>query len=232
MSITVGSGVTLGAGITVTTIPEIVLAGLIVNLDAGNTVSYSGSGSTWVDISGAANDATLIGTTPWTSAGAQSSFTFNNGAGYAQGGAILPNTTYTKVAIFKCYGSFVNLISGDSANQHAFWGGATPYLVSGHNGAWYTISSANPAPTNQWVFSAVSFSNVDGWRLYLNNQPPVTNADTSTFSANPAVVEYGGFDGNANNLNGDIAVALIYNRVLSDVEIAQLYAHYAGRFIF
>ena len=41
-------------------IPSIVTDGLIFNLDAGNPASYSGTGSTWYDLSGNGRNATFI----------------------------------------------------------------------------------------------------------------------------------------------------------------------------
>ena len=38
----------------------IVTSGLTLNVDAGNTLSYSGSGSTWTDLSGSGNNITLV----------------------------------------------------------------------------------------------------------------------------------------------------------------------------
>lgn len=232
MTTTIGPGIVLGPGVSVTSEPGVITAGLITQLDAGDSASYPGTGSTWFDISGANNDTTLTGTTSWTSAGNLSYFTFNTGVSYAQGGYILPNTTYTKVAIFRVAGGYVNLISGDNGSQHAFWGAGTSYLQAGHNGNWSTIVSANPTPTSQWVFGAVSFSSVNGWRLYLNTDTVVTNADTTQFATNPGQIQIGAYDGNNNNLNGDMAVALIYNRVLSDSEITALYTFYDSRFGF
>lgn len=207
----------------------LVTNGLTMWLDAGDPASYPGSGSIWADLSGSGNDATLIGSTPWTSAGNLSYFTFNLGMGYAQGGSILPNTTYTKVVIFQVAGNFLNLISGDNSNPHAFWGAGTQFLQAGHNGAWSTIVSPVPTPLGQWVFGAVSFSSTTGWRLYLDGILVATNPDTTQFSANPAQVQIGAYDG-SNNLMGDIAVGLIYDRVLTDGEITALYSSYSSRF--
>ena len=41
--------------------PRIVTDGLVLALDAGNTKSYPGSGSTWTDLSGNGNNGTLAG---------------------------------------------------------------------------------------------------------------------------------------------------------------------------
>ena len=40
--------------------PEIVEDGLVLTLDAGNTKSYPGSGTTWTDLSGQGNNGTLV----------------------------------------------------------------------------------------------------------------------------------------------------------------------------
>ena len=85
-------------------------------------------------------------------------------------------------------------------------------------------------PVNQWVFGAVSFNTTTGWRLYVNNNSVVTNGNTDPFTANPAVLEIGGYSGNGNNLGGDVALVQIYNRVLADIEVAQLYSLYQRRF--
>ena len=39
----------------------IVQSGLVLNLDAGNPYSYAGSGTTWIDVSGAVNDFAAVG---------------------------------------------------------------------------------------------------------------------------------------------------------------------------
>ena len=209
-------------------LPALITSGLIQNLDAGDTDSYSGSGGTWTDLSGAGNDASLQGYAPWTDAGDQSYFVFSTG--YADSGNILPNTAYTKIGIFKVTGNYQNLMSGDN-NQHAFWGFGTQYLQSGHNANWATVVSPVTTPLNQWVFGAVTFDNTTGWKLYLNDNTPVTNGSTDQFTDNPALVQIGAYGG-ANNLNGEVAVSLIYNRALSEAEMAQNFAYYQARFGF
>jgi hypothetical protein len=131
MSIICEAGVVLGPGVVIA--PE--TNSQILNLDAGNPSSYPGTGTTWYDISGSGNNATLIGNPTWTNQGSSSSFVWNNN--YANAGYILPNTAYTKVAVFRYTTlSSDNIISGNSAgSQHAFWMVSSPFLRSGHNGA-------------------------------------------------------------------------------------------------
>ena len=47
--------------------PRIVTDGLVLLLDAGNTKSYPGSGTTWTDLSGNGNNATLVNGTGYSS---------------------------------------------------------------------------------------------------------------------------------------------------------------------
>lgn len=207
--------------------------GLQLHLDASNPSSYPGTGSTWYDISGRGNNASIQNTPVWTDASTQSYFTFSNDTNsVARTGAILPKTAYTKIAVFRVAGWFGNLMSGGitDGSDHAFWGFDTQYLQSGHNGNWNTvIDNLDPVPTNQWVFGAVTFNTTTGWKLYLQNHAPATNPDTGAFTPELSVVEVGGFN-NGNYLNGDVAVAMIYDRALSDAEIAQIYAVYQPRF--
>lgn len=227
MSVTIGSGITIGAGVNIIPSLSIVTAGLILNLDAGNPASYPGTGTTWADLSGVGNNASLNGSAPWTSGGTQSYFTF--ASGYADPGTILPNTAYTKVGIFRVAGNYGNFMSGGGTSAHAFWGAFTQYLNSGHNGQWSTVTSPVVTPVNQWVFGAVSFSNTTGWRLYLNTETPVTSPSTDQFADNPAQIYVGAYE-TGNYFGGDVAATLIYNRVLTDAEIAQNFAYYQSRF--
>ena len=225
MSIICEAGVVLGPGVVIA--PE--TNSQILNLDAGNPSSYPGTGTTWYDISGSGNNATLIGNPTWTNQGSGSSFVWNNN--YANAGYILPNTAYTKVAVFRYTTlSSDNIISGNSAgSQHAFWMVSSPFLSSGHNGAWTTVQSTGSVAGGIWYFGAVSFSTSSGWRLYLNNLTPVTSADTTPFSDALGQVQIAAFDG-GNYFFGDISVVLCYNRVLTDGEVSALYNTYQSRY--
>ena len=218
----IGAGISLGSGIRVGP------SELVLSLDASNPASYDGTSGYWNDLSGRGNNTTLQGSTPWTSADQTSYFSFNEGLATVD--AILNNQAYTKIVVFRYSTSYYgNLMSGDDANAHAFWGANTQYLQSGHNGNWYTVVSPVATPVNQWVFGAVSFDTVSGWHLYMNNNSVVTNPSTDTFDVTPANVEVGGYS-HANYLGGDIALAQVYNRVLNQYEIAQRYAFFQRRF--
>ena len=77
MAITI-TGATL-SGVTLN-IPVIVTLGLQLNLDAGDTLSYPGTGTTWTDLTVNGNNGTLVNSPAFTSAGASSYFSFGSGA--------------------------------------------------------------------------------------------------------------------------------------------------------
>ena len=203
--------------------------GLQLYLDAGNGTSYPGTGDNWYDLSGIGNNFVFNDGATFTGAGNQSYFTFGNVA-TATGGSILSATAYTKIVIFQVSGAYGNIISANGDSNHAFWGAFTDVLQSGHNGNWGTVQASVTTPLNQWVFGAVTFNNITGWRLYLNQNTPTTSSSTDTFTPDTSDVEIGGFQGNSNNMNGELAVAMIYNRVLTDDEINQTYAYFQPRF--
>jgi hypothetical protein len=83
--------------------------------------------------------------------------------------------------------------------------------------------------TGQWWCGAVTFNTTTGWKLYLNGQLVDTDPSTTTF-AGGNVVRIAAFQVGGNLFNGKIATAHIYNRVLSDDEIAQNYNATKSRF--
>jgi hypothetical protein len=56
--------------------PSLITTGLVLDLDAGNSSSYAGTGSTWTDLSSKANNATLYNSVSYNSSN-QGSLVFN-----------------------------------------------------------------------------------------------------------------------------------------------------------
>jgi hypothetical protein len=94
------SGVTLN-GVYVVDLPSIITTGALMYVDAGKSLSYPGTGTTWTDLSLNTNNATLVGSPPFTSSGLASYLSFNGtGSQYASTVASKFNTTYTGKTIF------------------------------------------------------------------------------------------------------------------------------------
>ena len=72
----------------------IVSSGLLMHLDAGNSSSYSGSGTTWSDLSGNGNHATLINGPTYSSADG-GALDFDGSNDYATASLLMPSRPYT-----------------------------------------------------------------------------------------------------------------------------------------
>lgn len=211
--------------------PLIVTDGLVMYLDAGNTKSYPGSGTTWTDISRNGNNGTLTNG-PTFNSGNNGSIVFDGVDDYVNINSfanILSNTAYTKTAWFYINSYQYNIISGGDSAQHAFWLAGTNKLHAGHNGSWSTVVSTTSLALNIWYFGAVSFDTTNGWKLYINGTQESTNSNTTTFSGTGGVL-IGAYNLGANLFNGRIALAQIYNKTLTASEVLQNYNATKTRF--
>lgn len=71
------SGANISGGVTISDGGNIVETGLVLNLDAGNSSSYPGSGTTWFDLSGNGNNGTLVNSPSYTTISGAQTFAFN-----------------------------------------------------------------------------------------------------------------------------------------------------------
>jgi len=208
--------------------PRIVRDSLAFYLDAANTKSYPGSGTTWTDISGKGNDGTLTNG-PTFSSDYGGKFNFDETNDYVDCGNVLSQTAYTKSAWFRPESSTRNIISGPA--NHAFWMvGTDNTLAAGHQGQWSRVSHAVPSGNmlNQWWNGVVTWNNSTGWVLYLNGVQVDTNSNTTGPGGTTGVyiARYSG----GNYFDGDIAQAIIYDRVLTATEVQQNFNAFRGRF--
>lgn len=124
----------------------IVTSGLILNLDAGDALSYPGSGTTWYDLSGSGYNATLV-----------------NGASYSSsnGGIIyLSGDTNPSGASSSPHISFSTaILSGRSELSIGMW----VYLNSGNSGGNYWAEggtlTTGTFPETWWQFNLISTNN-------------------------------------------------------------------------
>ena len=209
----------------------IVTSGLLLQLDASNASSYSGTGTTWSDISGNAYNATINGTIPFVSAGQASYF---NWATQADANYIYSTTASSYVDITIVFypdftltsqASLSGLIaSGPLTDESLRFGGANGI------GPW---ALQNPDNTNGWASTATTYyvngtaytgaGNLSsGWNIlggYRTNQ-------TSYPLSSPY---YLGTGYASRGFRGRVAVCL-YNRQLSAAEQTQNFNALRGRF--
>lgn len=216
-----------------------VLSGLRVFLDAGNRLSYSGSGSTWFDLSGNSNNCNLFGS-PTFDCTRNGVLSFN---GINQWGEIAATfgrgDDFTIISILSAPSQtgFRGLVEwAEIAARRTGISFSSGRLVNAYNAATNTFrTSTNPTSYLDGVFRWFSGSNSvgDNLRGYVDNNIQAwsglaltANATTlgTTFLCQYAV----GAD--SFRLKADVGVVLIYNRKLTSVEIDSIYASLKTRY--
>jgi hypothetical protein len=236
----IGPGVTLGAGITLTSPPSIVTNGLLYNYDAA---TYSGTGN-WIDSVQGAQAVPSYGPT-WDG----TAFTLDRTSSQyftAPWPSFQP--TYTVDVWFTMNG---NQSSEAALICDSFQGGPMNFVIcsGGSGGAvldcgWFTTNwaygqNSNPggytADGTTWynLIMAVSSTGVVD---YINGA--VSNATQNPFNggvsapngSGPDQVFWIGKSWSNQFYNGKVAVVNMYDRALSDAEVLQNFNYYRSRF--
>ena len=208
--------------------PRIVTDGLVLALDAANTKSYpSNGGSTWYDLSGNNNNATLYNTPTFDSSLGGGVITFN---GSNESGLVstlnFASSDHTIMAIGKYNTASGRLISSYSNNWVMGWHGTpTGYIDRFYAGAWVAQSSSSSS-TDFYCYAATGDISGDTWKLYKNGSLFVSN---SNGSIGPNQISLGRHATNEYS-NCSIGIVMAYNRVLTAAEIKQNFNAYRGRY--
>ncbi len=231
MAIVIEGGIQIGAGISIDRDNlGIVSDGLTLNIDAGNSSSYSGSGSTWTDLAGTADNITLVGSPTYTS-GTPSYFTFNGSTQYGTGSGtnVVPTTAYTKFVWFYLNGYLDNnLVSSGTGGHFLFMGASTNRIYSGHanwtslGGTYLDYPSTATISLSTWYNAALTFSTTNGMTLYINGSQDSTYTAKKNAHAGNGSTNIATFSG-GNLLNGRISQVLCYSRELTAGEVLQNY---------
>lgn len=199
-------------------VPDIVTSGLVVHLDAARNDSYPGSGTTWFDVSGNSNNATLVNGVGYSSAN-QGVMVFDGTNDYATIPLNLSTTNSTVIAVARWTGaSNQRVISSISNNWLLGWwiGSTDRYFAEG----WVTASSTNSNTSTNWFhYAGVGNYSSDVWQLYKNGSLLVSNSNGSQGPNGISLGRSGIYTGEISACN--IAHLLVYNRVLTQSEIQQ-----------
>ena len=224
--------------------PKIVTDGLVFAVDAANTKSYPGSGTTWKDLSGNGNDGTLV-----------NGPTFDSGNG---GSLVFDGTDdYVSISNFNSDDilgqnfSVVIWIKADSvlSGRKALITNQTDYNTNGWalamnpqgglnrlflhiNDTTVILADPNPFPNPlDWHMVVGIWNNTnttqslyfDGVLYTTSNFPDVIiNSNTS--------LRIAGHLNGGRNYTGNIGLTQIYNRALTPQEISQNYNALKSRF--
>ena len=226
--------------------PDISEQGLVLALDAGNTKSYPGSGTSWSDLSGQGNNGTLV-----------------NGVGYngGNGGSLVfdgvndrieipytPNLAFTDV-IMSCE-SWVYVDSLSSAfaiinkrGNNVTQNNNRPYVfevISNGRVRWILDDSTTVCDTatgliqtGQWYHLAATHDGTNA-KIYINGVENVSvSSGTSSLNDSgdvPVRIGWRYQNSTINHGNGKISISKLYNRALTAAEVSQNFNALRGRF--
>ena len=242
MAITIGPGITVGAGVAVTPAPaSIVTTGLVLSLDAGNPASYPGSGTTWTDtVSSIA-------------------FTLNNGPAYSSnnGGYLefvpassqwadsatsLPSSLTTWTVEAWHYYAGTNNNGSPCIVTEAFAGGPINYTVGNcsdsspnlqvgywDGGSFHETPAGTVLTAGQW-YQVVGIYNGTATQLYLNGAFVSSTASASVPASSGAGIRLMRRWDAAQYWGGRLGIVRIYDDALTAEQVTQNYDADRSRF--
>lgn len=223
--------------------PKIVTSGLVLCLDAGNSKSYPGTGTTWNDLSGNGNNGTLTNGPTFNSAN-RGSIVLDGTNDYI----ILTRMVADNFTLCLWFNTTSTSPTGTQWHQgHGLLdsekGGITndfglSYLnnkaVLGVGSPDTTIQSTTLLNDGKWKYiSATRLKSNGALAIFINGQQEITGtASTSSLNAQSSIWigSSNGGVGSYGSTGGYVAGAHIYNRALSASEILQNYNATKGRF--
>ena len=211
---------------------SIVSSGLIMNLDAKNVLSYSGTGTTWTDLSGNGNNGTLYNGTSYNSTNG-GTIVFDGVNDYVKINTGLPVSGNTLSLWFKQSSSKGAGLFETSANGAPIANGSaylfvqltTAYLRTYNESGGYSANSAY-TPTNWYNVTITGLGSTQ--KVYVNGVLTTTKSGISTSLNYNSVMNIGvGYYG---YFNGNVPVVHAYNRVLTQAEITANFNALKGRY--
>lgn len=207
--------------------PSIVTDGLVLALDAANTKSYPGTGSTWFDMSGNGNNATLYSVT----------HKADNGGVFETAGSLssyisssTPNLASTNFTVF-CASRYTASTNGRIVNALG-----NNFLVGHHPGyperyyasGWVQQTTTFQNNTDWRIYHATGEISDDSYDFYVNERTIITGSNAGASGPNGLLIGKSPYSSEASAAH--CAFVYYYNRVLSASEVAQNFEALRGRF--
>jgi hypothetical protein len=215
--------------------PDVVENGLVLALDAANSKSYPGSGTTWTDLSGRGNTGTLVNGVGYNSSNL-GSLSFDGVNDYVRipYNSNLNPTNITVSAWIKRnqvvnFSHFIGLPINNSTWNPPYMSYGVEYIGTtdtisfplGFTDNTFAYTNASAYGNNRWFYFAATYdqSNV---KVYIDGALITTRAETKTLYNSTADFYLGAINTSSQYpLNGNIAQVSIYNRALTAQEIQQ-----------
>lgn len=215
------------------TTPGIITEGLVLNLDAGNPSSYSGTGTTWYDLSGNGNNGTLVNGVSYDPAN-QGSLVFDGVNDYVETNFIQPLSDFTILCWFKkiddVYWSpiFGTEIWNNGSGYIFYFNGLSSLTFSqGGGGQSLTADPSTFGSIYDFNYYAVTVNSMGDATIFVNGQIAATGSISLASQIEKSII-IGGRHSNDGNSTTDLANVQIsnfsfYDRVLTQQEVEYNY---------
>jgi hypothetical protein len=222
--------------------PNIVRDGLILCLDAANRKSYPGNGTTWYDISGNNNDATLVNSPVYNSSGYFELIRSSTQYAYTTDNLIskigLGNVSYTIEIIFNLNSAPTGVgTNAFSLAGHASANGIGTQVKNGITVNFGYRSTSNFDDTNilslsTWYHAIFTREVGVSNRIYINGKLGATNSISNLTVLDPSTSEFqiGNAQERVGAMDGYISYVNVYNLFFTDVMAKQNFNALRGRY--
>lgn len=224
---------------------SIITSGLILYYDAGTPISYSGSGTTWTDLSGNSNTGTLQNSPTYSTIDSGGTFTFNGTNNEVTTTTLYTNPqTFSIGAWFRTSSASGKKIIGFESNQtgtasatydRQIYIGTDGKLYFGVNPGTITLATSPSTYTdNKWYYVMATYGGTT-MTLYVNGISVATNTASAAqnFNGYWRIAGYktlGWTNGSDGYFTGSIAAAHVYNTALTSTQVLQNFNVHRGRY--
>jgi hypothetical protein len=217
----------------------IVTSDLVMHLDAGDAASYPGSGTAWTDLSGNGNTVTAINSPTWNSGGwfatgATGYFNRATGNNLPQGNDPYTLQAWIRKSTWATTGGIM-LIGGFGVTNRSNGLRTLPVQTGHFRHYWWAndvdaLNNNASIALNQWFMISASYDGTTR-KIIVNTIEVASDTPSPVLNVTSANINVAAdLPGSSEFLQGDIAIARIYNRALSAAEIQQNFDAEKARF--
>ncbi len=228
--------------------PNLINDNLVLWLDASNTQYYPGSGTTWTDLSDKGNDATLANGAAFDSGnkgsinldGTNDKITVDYSESLECGSGLISCEAWVYFDAFDDgFPVIVKRGNGASNNDRPYTfglhlDGYMRWILSDNSSGLTVCDTANIFEAGRWYHLVGTHDNSNA-KIYQNGvevksvSSSITELETSNFNT-PTRIGWRHTNTGVIYGNGKVAVARIYSKALTAMEVLQNYNAYKGRF--
>lgn len=222
--------------------PTIIKSGLVLLLDAANSKSYPGSGTTWTDLSGNGNNGTNANMTFESLNGGIFDFATNSVSTIPNSDSLnSPVTGLTIEAVVKFNGNSADFIfeKGNVNTQYSLFSHGSDIVFrtfhdgdGGYNSLIIQKTSAAPPILNGVYNHIIGTWNGSTKRIYVNGNSIGSSSKSGNLVTTSAGAAVGRFGGSSSGyfFDGKIALVRVYNQGLTVSQIRQNFQAIRERF--